>query len=65
MHTINGGRDWKIEKSNVSALIFKRVYFDQHGKGWLSTTDKVYRTFDFGKTWNLILEIPKNSVNAQ
>lgn len=60
--TINGGRDWILQKSNSTTSCVSFNNFVSENTGWISTNRDIYKTLDGGNHWiNQKQNIPRIS----
>ncbi len=57
LHTSDGGVKWDLVQVGRDEEVFQRVNFSSIADGWVVGKNRVYRTKDKGKRWNLVLDL--------
>jgi photosystem II stability/assembly factor-like uncharacterized protein len=57
LRTMNSGMSWKEVSLDGNKSSFEVIRFVDQQNGWLLSRDKLYKSKDAGKTWNVVLTL--------
>lgn len=59
LRSIDGGKTWENVTVHPNEERFLRIHFSDHFHGWLISEDKVYRSSNAGKSWDVVYKFPE------